>query len=88
MERRWGDHRVGALIAQRPLDDRDEVLELDGDAVVRAGNPEETGTPQPTLDRITATLEQHGVIVFRDPTFDWHRTDRTDRFRGTASTAL
>ena len=30
------DHRVGALVAQRPLDDRDEVLELDGDAVVRA----------------------------------------------------
>ena len=30
------DHRVGALVAQRPLDDGDEVLELDRDAVVRA----------------------------------------------------
>jgi hypothetical protein len=25
-------------------------------------------TVQSTLDRITATLERHGVIVFRDPT--------------------
>src|SRR5271169_5063854 len=32
----FGDHRVCALVAQRPLDHRDVVLELDGDAVVRA----------------------------------------------------
>jgi hypothetical protein len=25
-------------------------------------------TAQSTLDKITATLERHGVIVFRDPT--------------------
>jgi len=25
-------------------------------------------TVQSTLDRITATLERHGVVVFRDPT--------------------
>jgi hypothetical protein len=28
----FGDHSVGALVAQRPLDDRNEVLELDRDA--------------------------------------------------------
>jgi hypothetical protein len=32
----FGDHGERALLIERPLDDRDEVLELDGDAVVRA----------------------------------------------------
>src|SRR6516162_11772680 len=37
----FGHQRVGALIAERPLDHHDIVLELDGDAVVRAAAQED-----------------------------------------------
>ena len=33
----FGDHGERALLIERPVDHRDEVFELDGDAVVRAG---------------------------------------------------